>query len=74
MDELQEMQVAPTQKKQLWLLAALEDGGHHGGPPAGPVLGEHQVELVVGSHQLEIIQYNMYNLYNYIYISHDISY
>ena len=50
------------------LLSALEDCGDHGGAPAGPVLGEHQVELVVGPHQLEIIQYNMYmyNLYNYI--------
>ena len=36
------------------LLPALEDGGDHGGAPAGPVLREHQVELVVGPHQLNL--------------------
>ena len=36
------------------LLPALEDGGDHGGAPAGPVLREHQVELVVGPHQLKL--------------------
>ena len=36
------------------LLPALEDGGDHGSAPAGPVLREHQVELVVGPHQLKV--------------------